>query len=212
MPCRDIPLRDGKQAGQPRLRSEQIVAAGIEAIVGEANSRSTTVSARDREETRNPSPAPSRAPCRRAPSIGSSGCPAHRRSAAGHGYVRPPIFLNASIQNTRSGGAVVSDGGQHVVGGLGGLVRQPLQRRRAASRSFAPRSSGFRSPQERRRVARRARLLQPAGHRGLHAPAEDCPPSRRGRPTRAGRPSTRRRRWRAAIRWPARFPLSTDET
>ena len=33
MPCRNIPLRYRKQAGQPCFRGEQIVAAGVEAIV-----------------------------------------------------------------------------------------------------------------------------------------------------------------------------------
>ena len=34
MPCRNVSLRDGKQAGESCLRSEQIVTAWIEAIVG----------------------------------------------------------------------------------------------------------------------------------------------------------------------------------
>ena len=211
VPGRDIALGDGEQAGEPRLRCEQIVAARCRAGARRPNSRSTS-SLRSGSSRNAKSIASAMA---RAVSASAFSRPFRTCGASASCRSRTcsaTVFRSASIQNTRSGGPSSSTAAMRSCGHSAGLFGEPLQGRRQRSRSPVRPSAGCRFRREQRRAGVRARCSRRAGRRRRRAPGGD------GRSCRAAHWARERRRVHSsqalasAIRWPARLPLSTDET
>ena len=221
VPRRHVALGDREEAREPRLGGEQVVATGVERCRRRRDSRSTAACARDRAGSR----IPSRAPSSRAVASSAAGAPHERRRRVGD---RPIVAPMARRSMRRS----AVDPEQHVRAGVvAALARErarhvgqrlrpaPRDRRACRDRSVAVRPTH--AGRERRRARRRAG----ASVHGLRAPVvaqRVAAPRGRGRARRRCRPTALRRGGRrraiprqalaSAIRWPARLPLSTDET
>ena len=137
MPGRDISFGHGEQAGEPRLRCEQIVAAGVEPVIGDriADRQELPLGVDEEREVHR-----ERHGARR---LGESFQPAVQdvwrlgvppiTHVFGHGL---PQRLDPEHQIR---GAVVVDRGDEVVGHSAGLFGEPLQGRRHGLDRLSPR-------------------------------------------------------------------------
>ena len=190
-----VALGDGEQAGQPRLGSEQVVAAGVEPVVGQriADRQQLALGVEQEREVHRQ---------RHLAGLVGEQLQARAEQERRIGQLLPVAAVLGQCagrgldpEHQVRGGAVLGHR-QQLPRGLGGLVRQPLERRRQGIVGVALQ----RLPRSRpgwRRARARPRRSRPAGRPSPRGPAAGCPPRRPGRGRPAAQRSTLRRRWPA---------------